>query len=228
MKEKISYDYVFAQRICRELKAGNHEAVKEIHSRFQNQFSNFVRFRISGYISHKHDTDEVLNTFWIELLNGNAVCSYQGENNASLYSFLLKTLNWRVQDWMRQKAKERLVFSTGNNEKHIKTDCCINSGNMDNHISPEIILEQVECRKIFYKALLELEQAFPMDAHLVYMRLKEMTYKQIADKIGKKESAVKKQFTREGTGSMAKFKIILEQNINKQGISITDLIKSLG
>jgi RNA polymerase sigma-70 factor (ECF subfamily) len=55
------------------------------------------------------------------------------------------------------------------------------------------------------------------------MYLEGLDYRQMAARIGKRVDAVKKQFTRETTGSLAKFKRMLKHLMQVQGITYEDI-----
>ncbi len=99
-------------------------------------------------------------------------------------------------------------------EKGIKTD------NNEGLLTRELRAEIIDI------ALLKLEQVHPADARLVWMRMKGFSYKEIAQQsdatdpgeINKKIQALRKQFTRPKTGSMARFGIIVKRVMKERGI----------
>jgi hypothetical protein len=58
---------------------------------------------------------------------------------------------------------------------------------------------------------------------LVRMYLEGLDYRQMATRMGKRVDAVKKQFTRKTTGSLAKFKRTLKHLMQSQGITYEDI-----
>jgi DNA-directed RNA polymerase specialized sigma24 family protein len=105
--------------------------------------------------------------------------------------------------------------------------------------SPASVEDQViikERDQIIRKTLLDLAETDPMDAGRVKMHLEEMSYGDMAarelaefhpdqETLKKREMAIKKQFTRSGTGSLAKFKKMLLRNLEQYGIDIDDLLE---
>jgi hypothetical protein len=82
---------------------------------------------------------------------------------------------------------------------------------------------------------LRLSESAPKDAALIRMRLNGLSYKKMAEQeisgqinatgeIQKKVDSIKKQFTRSVTGSLAKYKTLLEKNLQKDGIEPADLL----
>jgi hypothetical protein len=89
-------------------------------------------------------------------------------------------------------------------------------------------------QNLVYSSLTQLEEKFPRDANLIKMRLKGLTYEEMAaaemheyepkpGDLKKRTASLKKQFTRDNTGSLAKFKSILDRNLGKESLSIGDL-----
>ena len=89
-------------------------------------------------------------------------------------------------------------------------------------LQAEIILSAVE----------RLARIRPKDAQLIWFRMQGLSYEEIARRFGaigekeikKKTNALKKQFTRAGTGSSARFGIILERVIKDKGFALKDLL----
>jgi RNA polymerase sigma-70 factor (ECF subfamily) len=89
--------------------------------------------------------------------------------------------------------------------------------------------------KIVHETLLVLTQTSPADAYLVKMHLEGLNYRQMAERdignracsekeIRKKTDAIKKQFTRKNTGSLAKFKSCLERVMRKNQLIYHDML----
>ncbi len=81
------------------------------------------------------------------------------------------------------------------------------------------------------KALVQLSDTSPRDASLIRMNLEGLSYEQMAqrelsgdkadpDELKRKVDAIKKQFTRKETGSMAKFKTVLSRYLDTNGLTI--------
>jgi RNA polymerase sigma-70 factor (ECF subfamily) len=77
-------------------------------------FAAFARHRL--FDRDPHGIESVLSTFWLELLNGKAICKYSG--NASLLTYLMVILNRRIIDANRKFERERRAepVSHENNE----------------------------------------------------------------------------------------------------------------
>jgi RNA polymerase sigma-70 factor (ECF subfamily) len=90
--------------------------------------------------------------------------------------------------------------------------------------------------ELIYGSLLQLEEISPTDANLIRMRLEGFTYDEMAGAeiddddlkpgvLEKKTNAIKKQFTRNDTGSLSKFKSILDRSLKKESLGIGDLYR---
>jgi len=88
--------------------------------------------------------------------------------------------------------------------------------------------------RLINETLLMLADKSPSDAYLVKLHLEGLNYNQMAKKLldsklnsskklKKKTDAIKKQFTRNKTGSLAKFKVCLEQIMRRNNIVLKDL-----
>ncbi len=218
-------DYHLSQKICDRLRSGDHESILKLYSKYHILFSAFARKRL---FANDHSQAEIIvNKFWIELLNAKAICSYQGKT--SLRNYLLTILNRRIIDanrkWVRdnnQKQKiEKLVVE--NSE-----DKCV-------EVSPEEKLINKEKMRLIHEALLQLETLSTRDAYLMKMYLEGLSYKEMAERevnpgnadgstVNKKINAIKKQFTRPKTGTMARFKTTIASCLKDHDLALKDLL----
>jgi RNA polymerase sigma-70 factor (ECF subfamily) len=169
----------------------------------------------------------ILSDFWVELLNAKAICDFQGLS--SLKTYLFKILNFRIIDNVR-KAKRQSAY--GNNIDNGDKDI---DGFGDDGVSPEKDLMHKEKVRLIHETLLMLTDSSPTDAYLVKLHLEGMGYQQMAEKslagksysekeLKKKTTAIKKQFTRKTSGSMAKFKSCLERVMRKNQLIHEDML----
>ena len=79
-----------------------------------------------------------------------------------------------------------------------------------------------------------LAERFPRDVELLRWHLDGLSYEDMAKRllgpdqttgatVSKKINAVKKQFTRQGSGSLARFKAVLQELLRARGLSSHDL-----
>lgn len=217
-------DLVLAQGLCAKLRLGNTEAILKIYNIYQPLFLGYTRRRIRS--NHDDVPTSILNDFWVELLNSKAICSYKGL--ASLKVYLFKILNFRIIDKMRS------LYSQSSHIENIsdKDQEIDKFGSEDE--SPEKDIMYKEKIKLVHEALLMLTDTSPSDAYLVKMHLEGLDYIQMAEKslagkspdqkeLDKKVNAIKKQFTREGTGSLARFKICLERIMRNNNLNQNDM-----
>ena len=103
--------------------------------------------------------------------------------------------------------------------------------------SPEELLTQSVsgnlARGLIHAALIKLAEHSPQDVELLRWHLEGLTYEDMAKRLlgpgqkattalKKKINAVKKQFTRESSGSLARFKVVLQELMQAQGLSYDD------
>jgi RNA polymerase sigma-70 factor (ECF subfamily) len=223
-KESYKQDVLLAQRVCDELRSDNKNAILGIYNIYHPFFLEFTRRRLYSPESDKVQT--ILTNFWVELLNAKAICDYEGR--ASLRNYLLKILKWRIIDNIR-KNDRRKMFTHNSDDEQSQVEA-IN----DNSPSPKQNLLKKERQKIIHNVLMILSVESPKDALLVKMHLDDLTYKEMAKQelsgmnyneaeLNKKINAIKKQFTRKGTGSLAKFKDCLERYMKKQELKYEDM-----
>ena len=218
-------DLFIAQRICNELRAGNTEVLSELYHKYHVFFSAFARQRL--FISSECPIDNVLSDFWIELLNAKAICNYEGK--ASLRTYLTLILSRRIIDANRNIKREK------NSNIAFEYQGATISDNDNFQQSPDKDLLKKELQKLMHEALLQLSDISPRDANLIRMHLEGMTYEEMAKKelheekinqkkLKKKTDAIKKQFTRDNTGSMVKFKKILNKCLKNNALDFRDLL----
>ena len=217
-------DLKLAQELCVELRSGNGEAILKIYNDYHPVFLGYTRKRL-----HSTDQDKatsVLSDFWVELLNAKAICSYRGL--ASLKTYLFKILNFRIVDNVRSASRQSTYEKKTSDKDHD-----FDAFESENE-SPEKEIIHKEKIKLVHEALLMLVDTSPSDAFLVKMHLEGLDYSQMAERslgdkdcpqkeLDKKINAIKKQFTRDGTGSLAKFKSCLERIMRKNKLIQNDM-----
>lgn len=218
-------DYDLGQKICRELRAGNRSAILELYNSYGLFFTAFTRNRL--FNNDPHAVEAVVSNFWLELLNGKAICKYNGM--ASLRTYLTVILNRRIIDANRKFERERNSTPIINENESGADDC-----NYDQQ-TPEKELIIKEQQRLIQSALVRLSDISPRDASLIRMNLEGLSYEQMAerelindkadpDELKRKVDAIKKQFTRKKTGSMAKFKSILSRYLDTNGLNYKDFL----
>ena len=218
---KHKSDYTFAQRICASLQKGATEAIETVYNRFHPFFLVFAKKRLrtlSAY--YEHDALSVLDKYWIELMNGKYICQYEGKGTLENYL------------WLR--LKDRIIDKIRNlksvNKQHLPEP-------PPSPETPEDQLISKQIKQIIFESLLEFATKFPRDAHYIKMYLEKKNYKQMAldellcenpdeAMVKKKADAIKVQFTRKKTGSLARYEKILMRNMDKHEIDIRDLLSA--
>jgi RNA polymerase sigma factor (sigma-70 family) len=219
----LTQDKVLAEKICEALLAGNRQPLAEIVSSYQKLFLAFARRRL--FIPQ--EVADVLQNFWEELMNGKAICGYarQMEYRLSLRSYCLGILNRRIIDRNRQMSRERQRLGKDN---HRTT----NPGESPEHLLTRSTSDYL-ARSLVHSTLVRLAEHSPRDAELIRWHLDGMSYEDMARKflgpdqttsatLQKKINAVKKQFTRTQSGALARFKSVLLEVMQEQGLSYED------
>lgn len=216
-----------AEKICEALLAGDRQPLAEMVASYQTLFLAFARRRLFN----PQDVEDVLQHFWEELMNGRAICRYAqpAAHQISLRSFCLGILNRRLIDRNRQFAKERQRRAT-------TEPSCRDLANPGH--SPEQLLANSAtddlARSLVHAALIRLAGRFPRDVELLRLHLAGLSYEDMAKRqlgpgrieapdLQKKINAIKKQFTRENSGSLARFKAALVELMGQQGLTYDDL-----
>lgn len=208
-------DQVLARQLCEKLRSGDRNCLDRLFRDYHAFFLNFARRRLFN-----SDTrEDVVQSFWEELMNAKAICVYaQGsENSASLQTYLLGILYFRIIDANRKNAKNREFSGLEGNVLETKKQKNISHDEGLVTLTSEILV-----RNLVNEALLKLSENFPQDASLVKMHLDGLTYSQMAGKLGKNIDAIKKQFTREQTGSLVKFKKAFISVMHSHGLKFED------
>jgi len=230
---KNTTDFQTAQRICNQIRSGNLEAITELYQVYHHRFLAFAKARLRSNPSAS--PEDVISKFWIELLNGKAICRYKGINSASLCSFLLNILTYRILDHLRSIGKrtkqEMNEAESGRNGDRKKYLSPIDSENPKGLTNSEMVL-----RQFVHDSLLTLSEKSPKDAELIKLHLLEgWTYTEIAHHFyGIEESGlaeptkitdrIKKQFTRPQTGAKSKLKQIMVNKMTRSELTIQDLL----
>jgi DNA-directed RNA polymerase specialized sigma24 family protein len=222
-KTLLAQDKSFAQTICEALLAGNRQPLEEMVSSYQKLFLPFVRRRLFNH----QDVEDVLQNFWEELMNGRAICNYarQEDYRLSLRNYCLGILNRRVIDRNRQVARERQHLTAEN-------DHTANPGNSPEHLLTQSASDTL-ARSLVHGALIRLAEQSPRDVELLRWHLDGMSYEDMARRLlgpeqmttatlRQKINALKKQFTRESSGSLARFRAVLLELMQEQGLRYDD------
>lgn len=207
-KPRHSEDYEFAQKICKELRAGRRGAIEGVYNRYQGIFQCFLSRRIRGEESQQ--IGDILNRFWGELLNGKAICSFQG--HTSLKLFLLNRLDLRIIDeWRRAGREKRYVSLSGaqydectederlsaaafslqdvpafgrptNNPTDLDRTAPNENFRPPQSMSPEQKVILKERDRLVRETLLDMSEKYPRDAELVKMHLEGLSYRHMASR----------------------------------------------
>ena len=232
-KYKKSYD--FAQKICLALRKGEIQAIEKVYNykRFHRRFLIFAQKQLFRYGDYEYP-ESVVSKYWIELTDGKYICKYNG--SGSLKNYLMLRLKDRIKNEICKVEKVQAKVTLFSECVATPGDVRSEDDQIDSFIHKNISQGETSCqtpddqliskqkKQIFYDSLFELETEHPRDAYYIKMRLDGMTYKQMAQNelgcentdeavVKKKADAIKVQFTRKKTGSLASFKKILVQKM---------------
>jgi RNA polymerase sigma factor (sigma-70 family) len=215
LPENIESDIAIAKRICKGLRSGEKECLGELVASYNEFFRNFARRRLL-----KSDIlEDVIQSFWEEMLNGRTICAYArgSKNTATLRTYLMGVLHRRVIDANRKTSRYEEIHRAGDHLPETP-----DQSPTPHHVLADLTSNNL-VRRLLHQALLKLSEESPQDAILVQMYLEGLDHRQMATRIGKRVDAVKKQLTRETTGSLAKFKRALKHLMQAQGIRYKDI-----
>jgi len=212
-------DLALAQETCAELRSGNNDAILPMYNKYHTFFFAYTRRRVSSTDDYR--AASIVDDFWVELLNAKAICDFKGL--AALKTYLFRILKFRIIDNVR-RANRQGAYNKNISDKDHEID-----GFGSDDKSPEDDLMHKEKIKIIHETLVLLADTNPSDAYLVKMYLEGLNYNQMAERsldnkpftkkqLDKKNNAIKKQFTRSRTGSLAKFKSCFKRIMIKNNI----------
>ena len=215
LPEKIESDVAIAKKICEGLRSGENECLGELVTTYNAFFCSFARRRLFS----PDNVEDVVQSFWEEMLNGRTICAYAhgSENTATLRTYLVGVLHRRVIDANRKFSKEGEMYKEEENLQDRPDQGPTPHNGLNRSSSQDL------ARRLVHQALLKLSEESPQDASLVRMHLEGLDYSQMAIRTGKQINAIKKQFTREPTGSLAKFMKALKFLMQAQGLTYGDI-----
>jgi RNA polymerase sigma-70 factor (ECF subfamily) len=215
LPEQIESDVLLAKKICEGLRSGEKECLGELVTTHNEFFQNFARRRLF----RPDIAEDVVQGFWKEMVNGQAICTYAfgPKNTATLRTYLVGVLHRRVIDANRKTSKNGEIHQEEENFQDRPDQAPTPHNGLTRASSQHL------AQRLVHQALLRLSEHSPQDASLVRMHLEGLDYSQMAARLGKSRDAVKKQFSREPTGSLAKFKKALMHLMQADGLRYEDI-----
>lgn len=213
--KRIANDIKTAKKICDRLRSVDKEGLSELVSIYNEFFLNFAHRRLF----RPDIVEDVIQSFWEEMLSGQAICAYadSSDNTATLRTYLVGVLHRRVIDANRKTSRHEGIHQ-GEENIQARPD---HAGTPHNGLSASA--SATLARRLVHEALLKLSEDSPTDAFLVRMHLEGLDYSQMATRLGKSRDAIKKQFSREPTGSLAKFQKALKHLMQAEGLRYEDI-----
>lgn len=240
-QSEMSKDLGLAKRICQELRDRNDHAALELMALYGRYLEAFARRRVGKMNLPEMDSEEwikdLLQGFWIEkILEEKVICRYQGRNGASLKTFLYSVMRNYISQQFREIIRRRETFI---DDMPVSWEPPPPSGKNEDTLIKEIDTAEVPVddvqeklnREFVDMALENLSSKRPEDAQMISLWMKDgLTYWQIAQKnleaqgfkldddtVRKKAAALRKQFTRPETGSLARFAVIYMKILAEKG-----------
>ncbi len=209
---------LLAQKICDQLRAQNKDAIREVYFEHHIYLIKFA----GRQLYDPECADDVLTEFWIKLLDGKIICNFKGK--ARLRSYLTSVLLYRIMDENKKTQKE--LAHGISLEEYVEKN---------RELPARQSRSNRELCKIMDEAMLTLFDISPKDASLIRMKMQGMTYGEMAGRALKRKTIqpnevkretdrIKKQFTRKQTGSMAKFKIVLDRLLKEKALDLGNLL----
>ena len=210
LPELLESEVALAKKVCEGLRSVETECLGELVTAHNDFFHNFARRRLF----RPDIVEDVVQSFWKEMVNGQAICAYAlgSENTATLRTYLVGVLYRRVIDANRKTSKDGEIHQEEENLQYRPDQAPTPHNGLTRSSSQHL------AQRLVHQALLRLSEHSPQDASLVRMHLEGLDYSQMAARLGKSRDAVKKQFSREPTGSLAKFKKALMQLMQADGL----------
>jgi DNA-directed RNA polymerase specialized sigma24 family protein len=237
----MSKDLELANRICQELQHRNGHAALELMQLYGRCLEAFTRKRVGKINLPEMDSDQwvkdLLQGFWKKkILEEKVVCAYQGRKGASLKTFLFSVMRNYISQQFKEIIRRREILIDDLTENwepsppsEENEDTLIKK--IDTAEVPDDDVQEKLQRKYVDMALKKLSSKRPEDANNISLWMKDdLTYWQIAQKnleaqgfnldedtVRKKAAALRKQFTRPKTGSLARFAVIYMKILDENG-----------
>lgn len=223
----IQQDLELARMVCSELQGGNRRAIELIYRKYAHILRRVV-FRI---VADRGVVEDVLQKFWLGLLDGRDICGYEAQQGISLKNYLIRRIVFRTRDAnvVIYREQQRHVSLTTVNPEGTETDIaeCLARKTP----SPEDVALDHSKGQLLFAALDAFSDYAPDHAQLVFWRMQGVEYEAIAQRLGatgkeeiyRKSAALRKKFTRP-LGSMSKFAIFLEKFLHCRGLKLEDLL----
>jgi len=185
---------------------------------------------------------DLIQDFWVtKMMEKKAVCGYKGRNGASLKTYLFSIMMNLIMEQGRKIKKRHDVEVEEIPDVIKKADLTVpNEEDIIKHVDDkgqldDAFQEELTCR--FKNIALEcLSQKRPDDATLVLLRMNGVSFREIAQRfllneclftddnaIKKKAAALRKQCTRDNSGSFARFADIFKFVVEEHGYEHEEL-----
>lgn len=220
-------DLELARTVCRELRNGNRRALEPVY----RQYAEILRRVVARIAADREVVEDVLQKFWLGLLDGRDICGYEAQQGISLKNYLIRRIVFRTRDanvvtYREQHRQVSLsVLDPGGTETDM-VECL--AAEMP---TPERAIHDSSKAQLLLAALDAFSDHAPDHAQLVFWRMQGMGYDAMAQRLGasgeeeifRKSAALRKKFTRP-LGSLARFSIFLEKFLECRGLKPEDLL----
>ena len=238
-------DIELARKICKELGLGKNYVVVELMDLYEEPLVRAARYYLlSNYSEYmttfqkkensqqnhiERLTEDILQDFWVNIvIQKKIVCIYEARNGASLKTFLTRVLFYYISTKYK-RIKNRAEYPHEQKKSHGHEYTAFFEDQLDIEMDDARQQELIEWYvNLALKQLSEYEtRPRPLDACLLYYRMHGVSFNQIAKeyivdpndkkKIRSKAAALRQQYSRKKSGSMARFDKIFNSILRKDG-----------
>ncbi len=205
-----SDDIALARAFSHALRCGDQETVGDFHARFNPLLMRRAMYRTQG---DEEFAKDAVATFWTSMVARDLLAGFRGDSK--LTTFLIRILDRKIIDIRRKHGREIIISDMESDED--------GEGRPDYHFIDRLAQERLDMGDLFdslqyrregdlalgadeavlqkrlqamRKAMVALGERYPDDLRLVGMRLKGMTYQEIAPRLGRTVEALRTAYLR--------------------------------
>lgn len=180
-------------------KAGDHKALGEVLEAIEARLRDATRQLVGAKLRSKVRTSDVLQTTYVDVVR--SIQNFEGEDPATFASWVGRVLHRNVQDKAKYFNRQRRKGGTTRQNPEDVVE-------PRHDITPTREIARVEQLHLITEALDSLEEDY---ATVLRLRmLQGLDYKEVADRMGRKQGAVRMLFSR----ARAAFAMALDRLLN--------------
>lgn len=93
------------QRLLDRIRSGDNEAASQVYDEYVPYLKMVVRRRLAGEMRAKFDSSDVVQSVWVDLLDGFRKGRWDFESPDHLRAFLIRATQNRLVDYVRRNAR---------------------------------------------------------------------------------------------------------------------------